>query len=105
MPVVLKNRIPEIMAELPVRGKAMALTLAEETAGAAKSRVPVETGRLRDSINADSVAGGAAVYAEWYWFLVEFGTSNAAAHPYMIPALEAAYTSVLRVAREELAAL
>lgn len=105
MPVVLKNRIPEIMAELPVRGKAMALTLAEETATAGRDRAPVATGTLRDSIEAKSSPGGAAVYATWYWFLVEFGSTNAPANPFMIPALEAAYTTVLRVAREELAAL
>ena len=105
MAVTLKSRIPEIITELPLRSKALSLTLAEETATTAQGRVPVLTGRLRDSLEAKSVAGGAAVYAAWYWFLVEFGSTNQPANPFLVPALEAAYLSVWEVARREFAAL
>lgn len=105
MAVVLRNRIPEIMAELPIRTKELALLIAEETASAARDRAPVDTGTLRDSIEAESAAGGAAVHAVWYWFLVEFGTTFQPGNPYMIPALEAAYASVWEAARRTYASL
>lgn len=105
MPVTLRSRIPEIIAETPVRAKELALILAEETASAARDRAPVLTGTLRDSIEAESVAGGAAVHAVWYWFLVEFGTTNQPANPYMIPAFEAAYASVFEAGRRVFAEL
>jgi HK97 gp10 family phage protein len=72
----------------------------------ARRLVPVLTGNLRDSIivtfDRGGVAGGdisgqrfsSTVYVGpsahrgFYGFLVEFGTSNMAAHPFMRPALD-----------------
>lgn len=34
------------------------------------------------------------IYADWYWFFGEFGTSHQPARPFMVPALEQAYAKV-----------
>jgi HK97 gp10 family phage protein len=103
--VALKSRIPEIIGQLPARAKGLEMTLAQETADAAQSRAPVATGNLKNSIEARSVPSGAAVYAAFYWFLVEFGTANQPANPYMTPAYEQAYASIWEVGRREFAGL
>jgi HK97 gp10 family phage protein len=36
----------------------------------------------------------AGIYGDWYWFFGEFGTSHEPARPFMIPALQEAYTRV-----------
>lgn len=51
---------------------------------AAKSRAPVETGALRDSISARSEGLTAAVYTDCaYAAAVEFGTVRSAPRPFM----------------------
>ncbi len=42
---------------------------------------------------------GVGIYADWYWFFGEFGTSTQAARPYMVPALEEEYGKVYPKAR------
>jgi HK97 gp10 family phage protein len=37
----------------------------------------------------------AGVYADWYWFFGEFGTTHEPARPFMIPAFESAYANEL----------
>lgn len=55
----------------------------------AKKRVPVRSGRLRDSIKAAPVAEGIEVGpTAFYAALVEFGTAKVPPRPYMMPAAE-----------------
>lgn len=92
--VSLVDRIPEIIGELELRTQALCMTVAEETAGEAETLAPEETGALKQSIEARAAEGGAGVYAEWYWFFPEFGTTFQGAHPFMTPAFKAAYLGV-----------
>ncbi len=65
---------------------------AEEIASMARLRVPVNTGKLRDSIQAKRSGSSWKVVAgdrtAFYAAMVEFGTSHSAAQPYLIPAAE-----------------
>ena len=57
---------------------------AQERAEAARSRAPVDTGRLRDSIRAESDGLTARVIADCeYAAKVEFGTSKNPPRPFM----------------------
>lgn len=65
---------------------------AKDIAKDAKARVPVRSGRLRDSITPeriDEFTQIVTVHAEYAAF-VEYGTRHMAAQPYLIPAVEAA---------------
>jgi HK97 gp10 family phage protein len=63
--------------------------VAEQVVEDAKSRVPVRSGRLRDSIKAAPVFGGIEVGpSAFYAALVEFGTAKVPPRPYMMPAAE-----------------
>lgn len=67
----------------------------------AKSRVPVRTGHLRDSIQATPVPGGFEVGpTKFYAALVEFGTATVPPRPYMMPAAEAAQTEFIKAVQE-----
>ena len=57
---------------------------AQEKCAAAKARAPVDTGRLRNSIRAESDGLTARVIADCeYAAAVEFGTGRAAPQPFM----------------------
>jgi len=81
-----ETRIPEIIKQLEAEAKKAVDTTGEELAQRAKQRAPVRTGRLRDSIHykGDGVVAATAPYAAY----VEYGTHDAAAHPFMTPATE-----------------
>ena len=65
----------------------------------AKEICPVDTGRLRDSITAESDGEKAYVSANTdYAAYVEFGTSKTAPHPYLVPALLDSAGAVARAA-------
>ncbi len=59
--------------------------LAEDVADLARAYVPVETGRLQESITAGPT--GVTTDVEYAGF-VEYGTSDMAAEPYMRPAAD-----------------
>jgi HK97 gp10 family phage protein len=85
----LKSRLPAIAAELRPRVSAAVKEGAEAIAQTAQERAPVATGELRDSIEARRHGPAEyGVYATWYWLFPEFGTQNAPAQPYMLPATE-----------------
>lgn len=94
------TRIPAITATLDERIEVALKAGAEQIEQDAKSRAPVDSGRLRDSIHADRtgnleysvIAGGDGVF---YGHLVEFGTSKTPARPFLIPAGEAKRESVV----------
>ncbi len=61
---------------------------AERVRAAAQSMCPVDTGRLKNSLSCYSDGFTAAVFTDVeYAPYVEFGTSKAAAQPFMAPAL------------------
>lgn len=94
MSVVLKSRLPQIVTELRSRSSVAARIGADMIAAGAKDRVPVSTGRLRDAIHVEKTDLGYSVVAgdteAFYGHLVEFGTTHSGAHPFLIPAAEAA---------------
>lgn len=90
MAATYRSRFPEIEAEIRPKIGAAIKAGSEAVAEAAKSRAPVQTGRLRDSIEArrDGVAQYEIVAGEFYGRFVEMGTVRAPAHPFLVPALE-----------------
>jgi len=94
MPVTLRNRIPQIAAQLNPRVDAAIAAASESIADLARERVPVLSGDLAASIHVEEsnqssgyyvVAGDeSADYASY----VEFGTSDTPAQPFLIPAAE-----------------
>jgi len=105
MPVILKSRLPQIAAVLPIRAAQGIEAAARQIVRDAQSAAPVGTppddphpGRLRDSIHALEIDGewwvvadaraGAAEQGAPYAHMVEFGTVDTAARPFMIPAAE-----------------
>ncbi len=93
MPAVLHTRFPQIVRELRPRVEKAVEEGAELIAREAKSRVPVESGDLRDAIHVDDDPQGSVVVAGtdevFYGHMVEFGTSHSAASPFLVPAGEA----------------
>jgi HK97 gp10 family phage protein len=62
----------------------------DEIADDARSRAPVDTGRLRDSTEGVPMgSAGAVIAGAFYSHLVEFGSASTPARPFMVPAAEA----------------
>lgn len=79
----------------------------------AKLRAPVQSGTLRDAIyrvySKDNSSDGRAVYhvsvnrsKAPHFHLVEYGTSRAAAHPFMRPAYDAAKGAAVKAAQQRM---
>jgi HK97 gp10 family phage protein len=91
---LLKSRLPEIIAELYPAVEEATVAGAELIVEAAKSRVPVDTGRLRDAIHVETTPEGAYVIAgnrnAFYGHIVEHGSAayGTPPHPFLVPALE-----------------
>lgn len=100
--VTLKSRIPEIRAEIKPRVEVAMRRGSELIAVGAASRAPVSTGTLRDSIEAKPHKEGMGIYAAWYAHFVEFGTTSAPAHPFLIPALESGRAELVSLVSSEL---
>lgn len=94
MPASLKSRIPEITAQIRPRVNAAVKEAAILIVDDAQARVPVDTGDLFEAIHYERraqgsyavVAGGEGVY---YGHIVENGSVNTAARPFLVPAAEA----------------
>lgn len=105
MSVVLKSRLLAIASALPVRAETAQHIAAERIALDAQQHVAVgappdsHPGRLRDSIHAERRAEGWYVLASAragddeqgapYGHMLEFGTVDTAAQPFLVPAAEA----------------
>ena len=98
----LESRIPQIALDLHPAVQYAIEAGGELVAEAARGRVPVLTGRLRDSIHVDSQDEGVYVIAGdnkvFYGMLVEHGTRYAPAHPFLLPALEENRAEIERLA-------
>lgn len=83
-----RSRIPMIAAEMHVRVDEAIEVGTEKIARTARSRVPVETGNLKDAIHTDDgyvIAGDTDAF---YGHMVEHGTTHTPPRPFLIPALE-----------------
>lgn len=71
-------------AQLTAEAEKRVLSAAEEARDRARSRAPVDTGRLRDSIRAESDGLTARMATDCpYAAAVEFGTSKHSPRPFM----------------------
>jgi HK97 gp10 family phage protein len=102
---MLRSRIPQITRDMfPAVELALRLG-AEHVAGAAKDRVPVDTGKLRDAIHVERdgnlefkvIAGDTETF---YGHIVEHGGAHVGPRPFMVPALQASSARVLADVRQ-----
>lgn len=91
---MLRSLIPAISGALDEVASTAVLAAAEQVASNARSRVPVNTGHLRDSIHTEVdgedvyVVAGGGEHNVFYGHLVEFGGAHTPPRPFLIPALE-----------------
>ena len=102
------DKFPQIAAALPDKTRAVVRKASFDVEGQAKSRVPVDTGALKNSISTEFEDGGLtgviAPHMEYATF-VEFGTKRMSAQPYMTPAAEAvapAFVSAMKQMLQEI---
>ena len=98
--VTVHSRFPVIAAAAIAKAAAATAKAAHDIEAQAVARAPVDTGHLKNTIAA---SGGGLSWrvdspAE-YSVYQEMGTSKMAAHPYMIPALEAVRPSYIAAMR------
>jgi HK97 gp10 family phage protein len=102
----LISRIPAIVADLPSTVKDALEESADAIAEGAKSRVPVDTGDLRDAIHVEEIENGFSVVAGdddvFYGHIVENGGVNTPPRPFLIPAFEAERDNLLERVAEAL---
>ncbi len=98
---MLEDRFPEIIARMPETVAAAALEAGQLVEQSAKDRVPVRTGKLRDAIHIVQDEEGSHVVAgdktAWYGHIVEHGSVNTPAHPFLVPALEENRAAVVAI--------
>ena len=88
---VVANAWPTILAGLEAKADAMTAKAALDIQAHAQGRAPVDTGTLKNSIQATQIAKNhwrVTVGAD-YGVYVEYGTVHMAAQPYLRPAVEA----------------
>lgn len=89
--VIVFDRTAELKGRARTRAGQIVAKTAHDIESLAKQRAPVDTGALKNSIQARQVApfnwevGVGVAYGPY----VEFGTSKMAAQPYLTPAVEA----------------
>jgi HK97 gp10 family phage protein len=101
---MLRSRIPQITREMEPAVAAALRFAAEQVADAAKARVPIETGKLRNAIHVERdghlefqvLAGDADVF---YGHIVEHGGAHTGPQPFLVPALEAKRHEVVKDVR------
>lgn len=95
---IVFNRFPEIQAAMRPRASLAVRKAAFDIEAKAKAAVAVDTGNLKNSIQAHELGSfswevGTSVH---YGPYQEYGTSKMAAHPYLIPAAEAVRPSFIQ---------
>lgn len=87
--VIVINRVPAVTALIRGRIGVAVRKAAFDIEAQAKSRAAVDTGNMRNSINANGRDTDYRVDSPAdYSIYQEFGTRNMAAHPFLIPAAE-----------------
>lgn len=86
------DKFPQIAAAMPEKTSQVVRKASFDIEGQAKSRAPVDTGALKNSISTEfennGLTGIIAPHVEYATY-VEFGTKRMSAQPYMVPAAEA----------------
>lgn len=99
---IVENKFPQIIAGMEAKADAIVTKTAMDLEAHAKSRAPVDTGTLKNSIQATRV--GAAhwriVVGADYGMYVEWGTVNMAAQPFFQPAIQAVTPAFLTAIRK-----
>ncbi|MEO1959592.1 MAG: HK97-gp10 family putative phage morphogenesis protein [Paracoccus sp. (in: a-proteobacteria)] len=104
---IVQNDFPKIAAALLPAARAIVAKTALDLEAHAKSRAPVDTGTLKNSIQATQVGGnGVSGSVRWrvvvgadYGMYVEWGTVHMAAQPFFQPAIQAVTPQFLRAIR------
>lgn len=88
---VIFNHFPEIARALQPKAMAIVARTALAIEGGAKSRAPVDTGTLRNSIQSSpsGTSSWVVTVGADYGIYVEYGTRFMAAQPYFTPAIDA----------------
>lgn len=88
--VIKYNRLPQIAERLPEAVGAIVRKAAFDVEANAKAVVPVDTGKLKNSISCEFPSQTKAIIAPHtdYAIFVEYGTRRQRAKPYMRPAAE-----------------
>jgi len=88
--VIKYNNLPRIAERLPEAVSAIIRKAAFDVEANAKAIVPVDTGKLKNSITSEFPSLTKAIIAPHtdYAIYVEFGTRHQRAQPYMRPAAE-----------------
>lgn len=86
---VQENKIPALIANLETQVEAIVAKAALDIQANAQDRAPVDTGTLKNSIQAvrDGTASWRVVVGVDYGIYVEYGTVHMAAQPYLTPAV------------------
>jgi len=86
---IVQNDFPKIIAGLEPKAEAIVAKTAMDLEAHAKSRAPVDTGTLKNSIQATKIgpAHWRVVVNVDYGMYVEWGTANMAAQPFLQPAI------------------
>jgi HK97 gp10 family phage protein len=97
------NRLPEIIRALETDvQRAVREAVETHVVPAAKSRVPVDTGRLRDAIHTEETLEGVYVVAgdkdAFYGHIIEHGGVNHPPHPFLVPSLEENRAAIIEAA-------
>ena len=90
--IVVYNHIPSLIVAVEANARAAVKRSADAIVADAKRRAPVDTGALRDSIEADSIETGKEAEVTVnvpYAAYVEYGTYKMAAQPFLSPAVAA----------------
>lgn len=98
--VVVHSYVPAVTAIVHHRIEAALAKAAMDIEAHAKQLAPVDTGALKNAINANG--GGLAWRVDSpaaYSTFQEFGTRKMPAHPYMVPAVEIVRPSFLQAMR------
>jgi HK97 gp10 family phage protein len=98
---VVTSRLPAIVHGMEARANALVAKAAMDIEREAKTRAPVDTGNLRNSIQASRVAMGhwKVVVGADYGYFVEWGTVHMAAQPFLRPAINAVQPNFQRALR------
>lgn len=99
---IVENRFPSIIAGMEAKAEAIVAKTAMDLEAHAKSRAPVDTGTLKNSIQATRVgdAHWRVVVGVDYGMYVEWGTVHMAAQPFFQPAIQAVTPAFLTAIRQ-----
>lgn len=97
----LAARVRDVQENVRAGAAELLALAAEQTARDARRLAPVDTGRLRESISAGLLSPDEAVVTAGapYAACVEYGTSQAPAQPFLLPAAQDMQDELPRMAR------